>query len=383
MATYFRNFSTSPPKGFSQQYILMTLIPVMISLITRILRSVHSAVFTLVQKNVCEFVSHYSDVRMGAIASQITSLTIVYSIVYSDANQRKHQSSASLAFVWGIHRGPVNSPHKWPVTRKMFPFDDVIMVRSRYAEHSKTGDKENAFWGWIEDFKLGWGGVGVGGGVQCSWVAVEVVRECCVWYSWLLAFPLVSIYSWWRHQMETFSALLGICAGNFHRSPVNSPHKGQWRGDLMFSLICVWINGWRNNREAGDLRRHPTHCDLIVMSALKRSQWRHYFSEYKSCTCSILVRITRSRLLSSHVTVRYGMSLRNGLVCYLCRGSLIQSGAVITQSILKSIHKRHPIARPLGRGMGRLLWIQHRIDILFCLSSCNQLCNNLLYWAAL
>ena len=46
---------------------------------------------------------------------------------YSDADQIKHQSSASLAFVWGIHRSPVNSPHKWPVTRKMFPFDDVIM----------------------------------------------------------------------------------------------------------------------------------------------------------------------------------------------------------------------------------------------------------------
>ena len=70
---------------------------------------------------------HYGDAIMDAIASQITSLTIVYSIVYSDADQRKHQSSASLAFVRGIHRGPVNSPHKWPVTRKMFPFDDVIM----------------------------------------------------------------------------------------------------------------------------------------------------------------------------------------------------------------------------------------------------------------
>ena len=65
---------------------------------------------------------------MGAIASQITSLASVYSIVYSDADQRKHQSSESLAFVQGIHRGPVNSPHKWPVTRKMFPFDDVIMA---------------------------------------------------------------------------------------------------------------------------------------------------------------------------------------------------------------------------------------------------------------
>ena len=63
---------------------------------------------------------------MGAMASQITSLMIVYSTVYSDADQRKHQSSASLAFVRGIHRGPVNSPHKWPATRKMSPFDDVI-----------------------------------------------------------------------------------------------------------------------------------------------------------------------------------------------------------------------------------------------------------------
>ena len=70
---------------------------------------------------------HYCDVVMGTMASQITSLTIVYLTVYSGADQRKHQSSASLAFVQGIHWGPGNSPHKWPVTRKMFPFDDVMM----------------------------------------------------------------------------------------------------------------------------------------------------------------------------------------------------------------------------------------------------------------
>ena len=70
---------------------------------------------------------HYDDVIMDWIASQITSLPVVCSIVYSGVNQRKHQSSASLAFVREIHRGPVNFPHKWPVTRKMFPFDDVIM----------------------------------------------------------------------------------------------------------------------------------------------------------------------------------------------------------------------------------------------------------------
>ena len=71
---------------------------------------------------------HYDDVIMSEIASQITSLTIVYSTVRSGADQSKHQSSASLAFVWEIHRWPVNFPHKWPVTRKIFPFDDVIMV---------------------------------------------------------------------------------------------------------------------------------------------------------------------------------------------------------------------------------------------------------------
>ena len=64
---------------------------------------------------------------MSTMASQVTSLTIVYSTVYSGANQRKHDSSLSLVFVRGNHREPVNFPYKWPVTRKMFPFDDVIM----------------------------------------------------------------------------------------------------------------------------------------------------------------------------------------------------------------------------------------------------------------
>ena len=70
---------------------------------------------------------HYTDVIMGAMAPQITSLTIVYSTVYLGADQREHQSSVSQAFVRGIHRWPVNSPLKGPVTRKIFPFDDAIM----------------------------------------------------------------------------------------------------------------------------------------------------------------------------------------------------------------------------------------------------------------
>ena len=65
----------------------------------------------------------------------------------------------------------------------------------------------------------------------------------------------VHICAWWRHQMETFSVLLA-----------NSPHKGQWHGALMFSLICAWTNGWVNNRDAGDLRRHCAHYDVTVMA---------------------------------------------------------------------------------------------------------------------
>ena len=69
---------------------------------------------------------------------------------------------------------------------------------------------------------------------------------------------------WWRHQMETFYVLLAICAGN-SPAPVNSPHKGQWRGALMLSFNCVSMNGWVNNRKAGDLRHYRTHYDVTVM----------------------------------------------------------------------------------------------------------------------
>ena len=72
--------------------------------------------------------------------------------------------------------------------------------------------------------------------------------------------------AWWRHQMESFSALLAICAGN---SPV------QWRGALMFSLIGARIDGWVNNDEAGDLRRHRAHCNVIVMESAFLS-WHYH-----------------------------------------------------------------------------------------------------------
>ena len=85
---------------------------------------------------------HYNNVIMIAMASKIIGLTIVYSTVYSRTHQRKLQRSASLAFVRGSHRWPVNSPHKWPVTRKMFPFDDVIMFSSLLP-------RVRGFWSWF------------------------------------------------------------------------------------------------------------------------------------------------------------------------------------------------------------------------------------------
>ena len=98
------------------------------------------------------FVSVFlNDVIMSARASQIPSLMIIYSTIYSGADHRKHQSSKSLAFVRGIHRWPVNAPHKRPVTRRLFPFDDVIMIHcarislyySYYACHWKQNSQRS------------------------------------------------------------------------------------------------------------------------------------------------------------------------------------------------------------------------------------------------
>ena len=79
---------------------------------------------------------------------------------------------------------------------------------------------------------------------NCSWIKV--------WHDDVIK---------WKHLPRHRPFLRGI-----HRSPVNSPHKGQWHGALMFSLICVWINAWVNNREAGDLRRYHAHDDVTVMT---------------------------------------------------------------------------------------------------------------------
>ena len=97
-------------------------------------------------------------------------------------------------------------------------------------------------------------------------------------------------FTWWRHQMETFPALLALCAGN-SPGPVNSLHKGQWRGALVFSLMCARINDRVNNRETGDSTHHRGHYDVNVMNFFVRNrpislvegcihyQWRNIVSE--------------------------------------------------------------------------------------------------------
>ena len=115
------------------------------------------------------------------------------------------------------------------------------------------------------------------------WVS-ELGHHCNSWVA-PCNMTWTSIDSWWRHQMETFPRYWPFARG-IHRSPVNSPHKGQWRGALMFSLICVWINGWVNNRQAGDLRRYRAHYDVIVMlfsvGPLQRNSFNKMYLNIKS-----------------------------------------------------------------------------------------------------
>ena len=112
----------------------------------------------------------------------------------------------------------------------------------------------------------------------------------------------------WKHFPRYWPFVRGI-----HRSPVNSPHKGQRRGPLMFSLICVWINDWVNNRETGDLRRYRAHCDVTVMKWRKRprcQQQRHW----PICPRMLQSQYTKAIFLHSMCAqVRFGVQIATPL----------------------------------------------------------------------
>ena len=121
------------------------------------------------------------------------------------------------------------------------------------------------------------------------------------------------IMIWWRHQVETFFALLALLPG-IHRSPVNSSQKGKWRGALVFSFICAWSSGCANNWHTGDLRRHGAHYDAIVMFRLqpqvkfyrsflsKLSQQKWYFTpHYHNVTCHLMATDGATKRVSHHL----------------------------------------------------------------------------------
>ena len=149
---------------------------------------------------------HYNDVIMDAIASKITSLASVYSAVWLGADQRKHQSSASLAFVRGIHRSPVNSPYKGPVTRKMFLFVDVIMgwlLMPRKACPTSMGKRTPEPPQHYSD-------------VIMSMMASHITSVSIVY---------LTVCSGPAQRKHLNSASLAFVR-RIHRWPVNSPHKG-------------------------------------------------------------------------------------------------------------------------------------------------------------
>ena len=216
--------------------------------------------------------THYSDVIMNTMASQTTCISIVYSTVCSGVDQRK--SSASLAFVRGIHLWSVNSPRKGPVMRKMFPFDYVI-----------TWTPWNKWVMYSHDTP--------------DWFHHDDDDITCKRFHWNP--PITGNAEFWRfslsmmrHQMETFSALLALCAGNLPVSGEFPAQRSVTRSFDVFFDLCLnrrlskqswgwwfeklssplwrhcnalaWPWSWINSRVAGDLIRHDTH----VMSLLWR-----------------------------------------------------------------------------------------------------------------
>ena len=113
----------------------------------------------------------------------------------------------------------------------------------------------------------------------------------------------------WKHFPRNWPFVREI-----HRSPVNFPHKGQWRGALMFTLICVRMNGWVNNREAGDLRRYRVHYDVIVMAWAK--------ADLALCHHTVLLchSALSHRILDSNFNVNFPKHLLNvdEIVFFFC-----------------------------------------------------------------
>ena len=214
-------------------------------------------------------VAHCGDVIISVMASQITSLTIVYLTIYSGADQRKHQSSVSLAFVSGIHRWPVNSGHKGPVMQKMFPFDDNTVLIDDYI--CKTWVWKNSCGKhlliWINHLAHNFSIIGKVPWLHFSEWLLE--NESSPWKN-VANYPYLPFFIMMTSSNGNIFHVTGLLCWEFsgHRwiSPLQRPVT--WSFDVLFDLH--WTNRWANNGDAGDMRRHHTHYDVIVMIAFGR-----------------------------------------------------------------------------------------------------------------
>ena len=202
---------------------------------------------------------------MGPMASQISSITIVYSTVYSGADQRKYQSSASPAFVTG----------EFPAQMASNAENDSIWWRHhglRLRQCCWTQHYSIHIYAWYQNHNIFYVSFGTDmTSIDTLHLGRPLLRPFLMAHTEAtLARQYHDYVIKWKHFPHYCPFVWGI-----HRSPVNSPHKGQWCGALMFPLICAWKNGWINNREAGDLRRHHAHCDVSVMYIAQHTKCWH------------------------------------------------------------------------------------------------------------
>ena len=167
-------------------------------------------------------------------------------MVCSSWHQRKHQSPCYWPFERGIQRWPVASLHKGPLTRKAFPCDDVIMSMTCDPQMSHKTPESLIFTRFLQSCPTGT--------VKIPWLP----------HQWYCSQVTLNIGRYRREKPNLLITMMTSSNGNIFR--VTGPLCGEWRGALMFSLICASINGWVNNREAGDLRRQRGHYDVIVMT---------------------------------------------------------------------------------------------------------------------
>ena len=174
----------------------------------------------------------YTDVIMGEMASQITSLTTVYSTIYSDADQRKYQSSASLAFVRGIQRRPVNSPHKWPVTRKMFPFDDVSMVLAFTDSTTSAGKSLTTTFGIFTSMSVDY---------QLFWIQFSDLIPYSKW--------VIKTMLFCNRTRVNYKSIIHLCMTIIIPNRINSLRSShafmyQWTGALMDQARDNYLKQW-------------------------------------------------------------------------------------------------------------------------------------------